>query len=98
MEVWIIFVIVLVLLILLIVWEYKTHDCIAPGRCGEEYLPLPPNSSPKEQVLRLYEMTGKAYDYSVWRQSLIVGLLAAARSLNASVIAVGGLVFGPVAT
>lgn len=70
-------IVVVLIIIILIFFEYKDHDAIDGKRCWRK--PDPPLESDSDLVYldKIRKMIKSNYNYTTWRQSLLVGLIVA---------------------
>ena len=66
----------LIIVFILVFFEYIDHDCLNDKKCNYNISIPNENLSKKEYIKETIEMINKNNNYVVWRQSLIVSLLA----------------------
>jgi uncharacterized membrane protein SpoIIM required for sporulation len=68
-----------IVVFILIKVEYKYHDCIDGKAClqMDKNVPINDNDKDQEQLDKIFKMVRGTYNYTRWRQALIIGIILA---------------------
>lgn len=73
---WLVFIIAIGSGLILLYSEYKAHDCV-PGKKCTHSVPIPCADDDEDvYITKLQGMVRNNYDYVMWRQALLVAILA----------------------
>ncbi len=72
---WLVLILVIIGVLILLVGEYRAHDCV-PGKNCSHSAPKPsPEDDNLEYVDKVKGMVKNNYDFVIWRQALLAGLV-----------------------
>nr|QBK90715.1 MAG: 3 transmembrane helices protein [Pithovirus LCPAC201] len=72
---WLVLILVVIGIIIILIVEYRDHDCASNKKCKHS-VPKPGfKDDDVEYIDKLINMVHNNYDYILWRQALLVGLI-----------------------
>ena len=72
---WVALILVIIIVIILVVSEYVAHDCVPHKTCNHSAPKPEEGDDIQTYIQKIGKMVENNYDYVIWRQALLVGLL-----------------------